>query len=208
MATNRILSNAKEFVKSLDDAEKALHQRAMLGISDWMEEVRIAAVDKFIVPNNYKNRTAYIKKKDGTWEAKFIYPNGGKGSLSRVQKKDPTRMTTRTGLLAAVISANGTWKANRDYSELKWVKGNSSRVRTIVTDEQDPGQHVLMWVRPQKNGYMSRFTFGKGGKGTQISYRLGRARQRPFLQPAIKATENRFDVTVWRRLKLAANRTI
>lgn len=208
MATNRILSNAKEFVKTLDEADKRLHRDAMLGIADWMEEVRVAAVDNFIVPNKYKSRTAYIKDKNGNWQAKIVYPNGGRGALSRVQKTDPSRMTTRTGLLAATISANGTWKANRDNSQMTWKKSTGSRVKTIVTDGEDLGKHVLMWVRPQKVGYLVRFTFGKGGSGGQIGYRLGKAKQRPFLQPAIKATESKFDVTVWRRLQLAANRTI
>lgn len=216
MATNRILSNAKEFIKSLDDTEKMLHQRAMEGIAGWMDEVRHVAVDKFMIPNKYRNITI-IKKNEKSGDIEAHYKStqqtdpyrpwywGKLRPISWRQKTDFDRLTIRTGYLASVVKSDGYWKANRDWSEYKWISRYKSKIKG---EGLDPGESVLLWVRPQKNGYMTRFTFGKGNYGKPLQYRLNRAKERPFLQPAIKATENRFDVTVWRRLKLAANRIV
>lgn len=214
MATNRLLSNAKEFVKSLDDTEKMLHRRAMEGIALWMDDVRTVAVNKFIVPNKFRDITIVKKHESGDIRAHFKSSAktdparpwlwGRLRPISALQKAVPDRLTSRTGLLASVISSDGTWKANRDFSEYKWVSKYKSKIKG---DSIDPGESVLLWVRPQKNGYLSRFTFGKGNN-KYLKHRLDKARQRPFLQPAISAVSNQFDVTVWRRLKLAANRTV
>lgn len=200
MATNRILSNAKEFVKSLDEAQLKIHRETLNGISEWSDLVREKAVSDFMEPNKFKSQTIIRRNKNGDVVAWVRTDNGGLVRHTKKQKAVAQRPTTRTGRLASVVIAKGNWKVNRKATEIKF------------TGKGEAGSHVLMWVRPQSNGYLVRFTFGKGSTGkTGDSFlhgRLWQAKKRPFVEPAIKANESKFDGTVWKRLAPAVNRTV
>ncbi len=65
MATNRILTNAKEFVKTLDKAGKAINRQTLIGISGWMDLVRKDSVDSFMEKNKFASQTIIKRTKQG-----------------------------------------------------------------------------------------------------------------------------------------------
>ncbi|MCE5224322.1 MAG: hypothetical protein LLG05_00485 [Porphyromonadaceae bacterium] len=203
MATNRILSNAKEFIKKLDEVQIEIHKSVLIGISEWMDDVRNNAVDKYMIPNRFASNTILINVK-GTARP-YVRINGKLYRLSTLQKSVPGRVTIRTGMLASIIKQPGTWKINRKATEIKF-NGTGKF-----------GRNALLWVRPQLDGYLARFTFGKGTEGSNdpITVRLNNesggkfgAHRRPFLKPAIASTESKFEPSVWRRLSKSVNKTL
>jgi hypothetical protein len=196
MATNRILTNAKEFVKSLDEAQLKIHRETLIGISSWADLVRDKAVADHMEQNKFKSQTVIRRNKQGDVVAYVITGNGLRRH-TLMQKPVAAKLTIRTGRLASIVKAQGTWQTNKKATEIKF------------TGKGEAGSHVLMWVRPQMGkGYQVRFTFGKGGANTFLEYRLRKAKQRPFLPPSIAANENKFDATVWKRLQPVVDRTI
>ena len=147
MATNRILSNAKEFIKKLDETQIEIHKSVLIGVSEWMDDVRNNAVDKYMIPNEFASNTILMNVKGII--RPYVRINGKLYSLSTLQKSVPNRVTIRTGMLASIIKQPGTWKINRKATEIKF-NGTGKF-----------GRHALLWVRPQLDGYLARFTFGK-----------------------------------------------
>jgi len=209
MATNRILTNAKEFVKSLDEAQLKIHRETLIGISEWADLVRNKSVTDHMEQNKFKSETvirrgSLTKKTDkngnevgiGRDYIAYVGTRNGLRAHILVQKPVADKLTIRTGRLASIVKAQGTWQTNKKATEIKF------------TGKGETGSHVLMWVRPQMGkGYQVRFTFGKGGDAF-LEYRLRKAKQRPFLQPSIAANENKFDGTVWKHLQPVVDRTI
>lgn len=227
MATNRILSNAREFVKSLDAAALEIHKQTMIGMADWIDNVRQAAVKEFMVPNAFASRTIVkrITRKfnifTGKWEhiddgdlgAWVMMGNGHLKRLNKIQKPHASKTTVRTGRLAHVIGIKGEWKLNRPATDLRFAAtGKDSDV-------------PLFWVRPQTVGsgpgairvYIARISF----KDTDeyMKYRLsnetggpvrgGRNKPaRPFMKPAIDAGGQVFEPIVWRRMSPATEKQL
>lgn len=196
MATNRILSNAREFVKKLDAVEKQLLREKMMGIADWMDKVRQSAVNDFMEPNKYKSTTFVRKNRQGDLVA-FVRYDGRIYPHRRLQKPVRNKVTIRTGTLAKAVTAPGRWQVNRPGTENKF------------NGQGQFGKTVLMWIRPQSNGLLCRFTFGKGKSIPFLEYRLAHNRKgRPFIEPAVRMNQTVFDQTVYKRIAKTANQTI
>lgn len=194
MATNRLLTNAKEYIKRLDDEGKKLNRETMQGISDWMDKVRSVAVSEYMEPNKYKSQTIVRENRHRDVVA-YVNDDGKIRPHNRLQKPIPKKTTIRTGTLSGTISARGTWQVNRSGTENKF--SGMGRL----------GKTVLMWVRPQSDGYLMRFTFGKGGDKF-MEYRLRHNRTRPFIEPAIRLNNMVFDATIYKRINRTMNQTI
>lgn len=205
VATNRILSNAKEFVKTLDNAQLEIHRSVLVGMSEYVDTVRNTAVTRFMIPNKFKSTTVVRTDKRGDLVA---FVRNSRGFLNRHTKMQPSRpgiLTIRTGWLSNVISQKGDWKINRKATEIKF--NGSGR----------DAKNALLWVRPQSNGYLARMTFGKNDNSGEgfLSMRLkhekggrGGSGARPFIRPALDTTSSKFEPTIWKRLGIATNKKL
>lgn len=199
MATNRILSNAKSFVKSLDKTELEINRNTLLGIADWVDSVRSLAVEKYMEPNKFANSTIVRKNKHGDLVAYVRNSNGSLTPHNKLQKPIAGKVTIRTRYLADNIGMKGTWHINNRSTEIRF-KGKGPNAR-----------HSFHWVRPQSDGYLARLTFGKDDNGSKgpLSYRLAHNKKgRPFIEPAIASIGLKFDSILWRRTSKSVNKVL
>lgn len=106
MAKSLVKINAQEFVRKLTKAQKKLNRDVLVAFSHILDNVRMKAADKYIIPR------------------KGPAPTKGKGTgyLAKIQPPDKTYLTERTGLLKRVLKSSGSWSKSFTTMRLRASK--------------------------------------------------------------------------------------
>lgn len=183
MPTSKYVTNARDFVKSLEAHELKYHLDIMDTLAISLNNIRYRAALKYMYPSKYSVdvvKQVGINKHGGA--TMMAFHRGASGRLiplTRLQPPKADKLTRRTGILFGVLVSPGTWQKSKTQYRLR----------------ADP--RLMFWIRPQKEGntshYSGRMTI-TGRPGDDLEYRLmhesrgarGTGIKRPFLAPAIQ----------------------
>ena len=176
MAKSRVSVNAKEFVQTLTKEQLKYHQENMVAISDAMDQVRMDAANKMIIPR----RGPY----PATTRSRYI--------LYKRQPAVSGKLTERTGLLKRILKSPGSWTKSKTRRRLKadphllfWVSPQS---------EGNKKFYVARLSIVEKGSADVRYRIKHETRGI-------RGRIRKFLEPALEQNKKTFTRNLGKSLR-------
>ena len=155
MARSQIVSNAKEFVKKLDDVSSLYHRGVLESLAVSADLARNRAVTEFMNPRSRKRtfHYEYWSPPPGTRDGTDRLIDNRTYRVKVYEKSD--KLYIKSGRLADALQTNGAWNIKKNMTESRFAGSGRG------------GKHWLAWIRPQSSGntvsYLLRMSLTEAG---------------------------------------------